>query len=144
MSIISKIGALFGGGLNEIATGVADVVDHFVETKEEKEAAAVLRLSIEQNPMKWQNEINKISAGHRSAFVAWWRPFVGWVLGISLAMYYIPQFALASIIWWKLSWASSTLVAYPIASISGLTELLVAILGLAGFRSFEKKTGVSR
>ena len=144
MSVISKIGQFFGGAGGGIVEGVASAIDKFVETPEEKKAAEILMLGIKQNPMKWQNEINKISAAHRSTFVAGWRPAIGWILAVSIGMYYIPQFALASIIWWKLSWASSTLVAYPIASISGLTELLVGMLGLAGFRTFEKKTGVSR
>ena len=85
-----------------------------------------------------QIEINKIEAGHKSLFVAGWRPYIGWVLGTSLALFYVPQFAMAAIIWVKLSWQANELVPYPIQDIAGLRELILAMLGLAGMRTFEK------
>ncbi|NQV36263.1 MAG: hypothetical protein HQ515_26460, partial [Phycisphaeraceae bacterium] len=33
-------------------------------------------------PSLAQIELNKIEAGHRSIFVAGWRPFIGWVCGL--------------------------------------------------------------
>jgi len=144
MGIGKIIGDIFGSGAGGIVDGVAGAIDRFIETPEEKEAAAILRKKIEQEPAKWQAEINKISAAHRSVFVAGWRPFIGWVLGISLACFYIPQFVLAAIIWVKLSWAASALVAYPIASITGLTQLLYAMLGLGAMRTYEKTKNLTR
>lgn len=144
MGVISKIGELLGGAGGGLVGGIADAIDKFVQTPEEKQAAEILKKKIEQEPQKWQVEINKISAAHRSTFVAGWRPFIGWVLGISLAAFYIPQFVLASIIWVKLSWAAAALVPYPVTSIAGLTELLIGMLGLGTLRTFEKKTGISR
>ena len=32
-----------------------------------------------------QTKINEIEAGHRTVFVAGWRPFIGWVCGVALA-----------------------------------------------------------
>ena len=36
-----------------------------------------------------QIEINKVEAGHKSIFVAGWRPFVGWTCGIALAYNFV-------------------------------------------------------
>ena len=36
-----------------------------------------------------QTKINEIEAGHRSIFVAGWRPFIGWICGIALAYNFI-------------------------------------------------------
>jgi hypothetical protein len=33
-----------------------------------------------------QMEVNKVEAGHRSVFIAGWRPFIGWVGGVGLAV----------------------------------------------------------
>jgi len=36
-----------------------------------------------------QTKINEVEAGHRSVFVAGWRPFIGWVCGFALAYNFI-------------------------------------------------------
>ncbi len=36
-----------------------------------------------------QVQINKIEAGHKSLFVAGWRPSVGWVCSIAMAYHFI-------------------------------------------------------
>ncbi len=61
----------------------------FVETSEERKAADLLLMKVQQNPDKWQSEINKIEAGHRTIFVAGWRPFIGWICGSGLAFHFI-------------------------------------------------------
>ncbi len=87
MGIFATIGAkLIGGAAGPLVDRVADAVDRFVETPDEKRIAKQLFA-------KAQHEVNALEATHRSVFVAGWRPFIGWVLGMSLAFYYLPQFA---------------------------------------------------
>ena len=46
----------------------------------------------EVDPMeliKYQAEINKIEAQHRSVFVSGWRPFTGWVCAFALAYNFV-------------------------------------------------------
>jgi hypothetical protein len=87
-----------------------------------------------QEPGLAQVELNKIGAAHRSIFVAGWRPFIGWVCGISLAIYYLPQFTAASFMWVlmfiKSCEAECVVPAYPIDSIKGLMELVLGMLAL--------------
>jgi hypothetical protein len=89
-------------------------------------------------------ELNKVEAQHRSLFVAGWRPAIGWVCAGALACYYLPQFALAALLWVRLAWAMDSLPPYPVTEIAGLTELVVALLGLAGLRTVEKAAGKAR
>jgi len=70
---------LISGGVVETAKGVADVVDKFVETEDEKTAFKTVMARMAQQPGLAQVELNKIGAAHRSIFVAGWRPAVGWV-----------------------------------------------------------------
>ena len=115
---------------------MADVVDKFIETPDEKAAFKTVMAKMAQEPGLAQVELNKIGAAHRSIFVAGWRPFIGWVCGISLAIYYLPQFTAASFMWVLMfvnSCSTECVVpAYPIDSIKGLMELILGMLGLAG------------
>jgi len=36
-----------------------------------------------------QTKINEIEAGHRTLFVAGWRPFIGWICGVALAYNFV-------------------------------------------------------
>jgi len=154
MGLSSMLGKMFGSGVTEVATGLADVVDRFVETADEKEAARVIRAKILQDPQRWQMEVNKVGAAHRSVFVAGWRPWIGWILGTSLGLYYLPQFAMAAVIWSRACWmalevaqvtgVAVVLPAYPISDISGLTELVVGMLGLGALRTVEKALNISK
>lgn len=141
------ISNLLAGGVVETAKGVADVVDRFVETDDEKAAVKTVMARMAQEPGLAQIELNKVGAAHRSIWVAGWRPAIGWVLAVSLALFYIPQFAVASFMWAYLfidSCMSATgcaVAPYPIESIRGLTELVYGMLGLAGLRTVEKLSG---
>ena len=122
-----------------VATGVADVVDRFVETEEEKKAAAILLMKIQQEPDKWQAEINKIEANHRSVFIAGWRPFIGWVGGVGLAFHFIvsPLFE------WVVVIIGSKVTA-PQLNTEGLISIVLALLGLAATRTYEKMNGLTK
>ena len=122
------------------AEGVANVIDRFVETPEEKRAAEALMMKIMMKPAEAQVEIGKIEAAHRSPFVAGGRPFILWTCGISLACYFIPQFALGAWLWTRQVIMTGELVPYPVAA-DGLMELTLGMLGLGALRTVEKIGG---
>lgn len=134
--LLSKI---IGAGVGDVAEGVASAIDRFVETGEERKAADLLILKARQEPDKWQAEINKIEASHRSLFVAGWRPFIGWVCGLGLAW----KFAIAPICLYVASLLGSTVVMPDIAT-GELIPLVMALLGLGGIRSWEKSKGFTK
>lgn len=86
-----------------------------------------------------QIEINKIEAAHKSLFVAGWRPFIGWVCGFAIAYAFVAQ----PLIEWAVRLYGSD-IATPVINTDTLYQLVIAMLGLAGLRTYEKKTGVSR
>ena len=87
-----------------------------------------------------QIEINKIEAAHRSIFVAGWRPFLGWVSGVALFWHFMG-YDLAS---WIIVISGSDIVAPALGGTENLMEIVLAMLGLAGFRTFEKFKGVAK
>jgi hypothetical protein len=85
-----------------------------------------------------QIDLNKTEAAHGSIFVAGWRPFIGWVGGAGLAWAFIVQ----PVATWALAiWAPGTSV--PSIVTDNLFELVLAMLGLGGMRTFEKIRGVT-
>lgn len=97
--VIEGFKALFGG-TKEVAGLARDVVGALDDLHySEEEKAKILEKTNERAAAraergrdrlaesdKSQNEVNKIGAAHRSVFVAGWRPGMGWVGVISIAL----------------------------------------------------------
>lgn len=102
--------------------------------QEKQELAAAVTL------VTGQLEINKAEASNPNVFVSGWRPFIGWVCGSALGYTYIgyPLLLWAQAIWFPT-------IQPPVLGMDDmLYELLFGMLGLAGFRTFEKVKGVAR
>lgn len=132
-------GILGRGALNSASDAVgavANAFDQLFTSDEERQQAQVVLERLRQNPHILQAEVNKIEAGHRSLFVAGWRPFIGWVCGIGLLWAFLghPVFAWAVALW-------GLDITPPQIVTENMMELVLALLGLGGLRSFEKFTG---
>ena len=130
------IGKLATSGATNVLDSVANNIDQFVETKDEKREALI-------ELAKAQIELNTQGAKHRSIWVAGWRPFIGWVLGLGLFFYYPVRFAVATYLWVKEVLESGLLVDYPIDA-ADMIQMVLAMLGMAGLRSYEKKQKISK
>ena len=126
MGIISD---LVGGGVE----GVAKAVDRFVETPDEKAAAALKAEALKLKPMLAQLDVNKEEAKHASVFVAGARPATLWLCGICMG-----GIVGAAVYGWFTGLDVSDL-----HIIYGSTVAPVH-LGLLGLRTAEKWKGVHR
>lgn len=81
-----------------------------------------------------QVEVNKVEAAHRSLFVAGWRPSIGWGCSLSLLYAALVQPALV---------AAGVAAPEPHFIDDNLMELVFAMLGFGGLRTFEKARRVS-
>jgi len=77
-----------------------------------------------------QTKINEIEAGHRSIFVAGWRPFIGWICGIALAYNFIVRDLFI--------WILKPIDIPPALQMEHLMTVLLGMLGLGSLRTFEK------
>jgi hypothetical protein len=128
MSWITK---LVGGSIAETAKGVADVVDKFIETPDEKAAFKTVMARMAQKPGLAQVELNKIGAAHRNIFVAGWRPFIGWVCGVGIAF----AFLVNPVLQWAIGQPG------PELPLDIMMELVIGMLGLGSLRTIEKLSG---
>jgi hypothetical protein len=83
-----------------------------------------------------QMEINKAEAKSASIFVAGWRPFIGWTGGLSLALHYI----ILPLLEWIAVLSGST-IKPPEFDLTQIIGIVVALLGIGGMRSYDKKNG---
>lgn len=125
--------------IQTIATVVNNVLDKVVEDKDLKmQLEHQLKRELHDANMA-QIEVNANEAKHRSLWVAGWRPAIGWVAASGFAY----TFVLAPILQWILVLQGNE-VMLPQVNTEILFELVLAMLGMAGLRSFEKLNGVTR
>ena len=132
--------------IGEVVGKVGQLADDLFTSDEERARAGIDAYKAETERMQGQIEINKVEAGHRSLFVAGWRPAVGWV-GV-IAMLY--QFVVYPFLTWAWSamqaagWISIGLLPPPQLETDSLWVILTGILGLGIARTTEKMKGVSK
>lgn len=99
--------------------------------------ATLLAASVEE--MRGQVEINKVEAANASTFVSGWRPAIGWSCALAFAFMYV----VSPIIVW-LGGIFGFSLPQPKFDADALMSLTFGMLGIAGFRTFEKVKGVAR
>jgi len=90
--------------------------------------------------MAAQAAINQAEASNPNVFVSGWRPSVGWVCSAGLAW----EFVLKPLATWAFVLAGHPLIDAPNLDTNELMGLITAMLGLAGYRTFEGVKGVKR
>ena len=134
--MLNKIfGSIAGGGIVSAAEGVANIIDQFVETDDEKRAAELIKAKLMMQPSLAQVELNKIEAGHRSIFVAGWRPFIGWVCGFALLWHFILFDVLT---WITVNFFPHVTDIPQLTGTETLVTVLLSLLGLGAMRTAEK------
>jgi len=122
---------------------VAGLLDKFIPDADEKmKIAAELSTMAERHAQelaKGQLEVNKAEAASGSIFVAGWRPAVGWVCVLGMAMNFLivplGNFGLA---------IAKIQIVLPLIDTSTMMPVLMGMLGLGGLRTVEKLKNVSR
>jgi hypothetical protein len=118
-------------GLSLVETVVGKI---WPDKSEQERAQMAAALALVQG----QIDINKAEAASPSAFTSSWRPAIGWVCAAALAMQYI----LRPLVAWV-----GVVTNNPLPTLPGiddnLWQLLTAMLGLSGLRTFEKVKSVA-
>jgi hypothetical protein len=132
--VLENAGSIFSGFgtlIKDIRTAITGKAPIDPAKLAELEAKA---LELEQGMMTAQTRINEIEAGSSSWFVAGWRPAAGWltVCGLGWATFVVP-------IW---NWIAklANVPTPPVIDTSVLVSLLIGMLGLGAYRTYEKKS----
>ena len=125
--------------LEKLIDPISNILDKFVADKDLKQKLEhELKTELHRANMA-QIEVNKEQAKHSSLFVSGARPAIMWVC--CLALFW--SFFLAPCLNWLIIITGSD-VSLPAIQTEGLLTLTLSLLGLGGYRSFEKFKGVAR
>lgn len=132
----------------QIIGGVVNAADELFTTDEERAKMALEDRRIDAQMQQGQIDINKQEAAHASLFVAGWRPGLGWCATIAFGLLYIPKAIVMTTIWtiqcvtvmqaWEHGTTPPVLPLFPDLGVTDVIGLLLALLGMAGIRSFDK------
>ncbi|MBF0375073.1 MAG: hypothetical protein HQL39_16855 [Alphaproteobacteria bacterium] len=135
--------AVIADAIAGLAAPILNVVDEMFETDEERSAArAKLQatlLDIAQKNDLAQLDVNKAEAQTGSLFIAGWRPAIGWVCAAGVGWSFVGQ----PVATWALAVAGVG-ASIPVIPTEHLFEMVLAMLGMGGLRTFEKLQGVAR
>lgn len=127
-------------GIADSVIGVAGkILDKFVEDKDLKtKLEAELKTQLVSLDLA-QAQANIEQAKHPSIFIAGARPAIMWICAFGLGW----QFVFLPVAIWYMT-ISGQAVILPDIETEGLMSLTLALLGLGGMRTFEKKNGTHR
>lgn len=138
---LGAVGAVLGGltGLapaaGKLIELVAPIVDRLIPDPERKQRLLIELADALAKFDVAQLEVNRAEAQHASIFVAGWRPFIGWVLGLGVAYSFLLGPIVGGIVSvWKPGFTLPTVDEH-------LWELIFAMLGMGALRSFDKLRG---
>jgi len=125
--------------IDKLIDPVSNILDKFIADKDLKQKLNhEIELEI-QKANTAQIEVNKVEAGHRSIFVAGWRPCCGWICAIALGYHFVLQ----PIILFFLS-LNNMQYELPVFDMGALLYVLGGMLGLGGLRSYEKSKNLTK
>jgi hypothetical protein len=119
-------------GIDDAVAAGLKVLDKFVPDPNAKaQYEAELRDALKGWDQQ-QTEINAAEASNPNLFVSGWRPAIGWIGALGLAYQYVVRPFAVGFGWHDLPSLDHSLM-----------ELVMAMLGLGGLRTFEKIKGVA-
>lgn len=130
-------------GGEELAGKIIDALSSHFPTPEDKEKAQLAILQALQTGDASQNAVNTAEAQNPHLFVAGWRPFIGWVCGIVLAVAYIPKVIVLLTIWVYVCLKTGNFAPPPSFDISDVLTLVMSLLGLGAMKSFDQWAGTA-
>ena len=118
-------------GIDDAISAGLQIVNKFIpDPNQRADAEAALRSSFQAWDAQ-QTAVNAIEAQSSSIFVSGWRPAIGWVGALGLAYQYLLRPIAVGAGWHDLPTLDQSLM-----------ELVTAMLGMAGLRTYEKTLGV--
>lgn len=137
MSLLALI-PLVGDIIDKVFPDASAAANAKLELMKLAQNGELAQLNADTSLALGQIEVNKVEASSSSPFVAGWRPAAGWVCVAGLAYAFLGQSLLA--------WLSAVKgwPVPPVIDVDTLIALLTGLLGLGGYRSFEKSKGLAK
>lgn len=76
----------------------------------------------------------------KNIFISGWRPFIGWICGFGIMWAFVIQ----PVLTWFMKVSGDVSTPIPPMETDGLYQLVLAVIGMGGLRTYEKMKGVAR
>jgi hypothetical protein len=128
-----------------------DQAEQLFKLEELRSAGDSEKLNAHVQAMAGQLKINLADANSGNAFQSGWRPAIGWVGAVSLALMYIPKALVITYIWTYQAivtlngWDGVSVLILPVfpdLGVSDIIGLIMSMLGVAAMRSYDKGKGI--
>lgn len=129
---------LLGGLLDKLLPDPQAAADAKLKMLDLAQKGELAQLDADVRLATGQVEVNKTEAASASLFVSGWRPFVGWTCGLA----FFFKFAGGPLLF-MVAQAFGRHIELPQVDYSELWPVLIGMLGLGAYRSYEKVKGVS-
>ncbi len=133
MGILSK---LLGSGVAETAGALGGLAVDLRAAIKGSEIDVNKKMEYSKDLILMQGEINKVEAQSSNWFVSSWRPFIGYICGLSLLYSFIVRDIIIFI--------NPLLAELPKLQTAELMPVLLGLLGLGGLRTYEKVKGANK
>lgn len=130
---------ILGNLLDKIFPNAKDAADAKLKVMEMAQAGELAALDADLKMAQGQMEINKAEAASGNLYASSWRPTIGYICAAGLAYNFLGYPMLT---WMAAVWSPSMRV--PPLLDNNLFELVLGMLGLAGFRTYEKVKGIGK
>ncbi|MBL4707086.1 MAG: hypothetical protein JKY48_01410 [Flavobacteriales bacterium] len=127
------LASIIAGAVEGLGKTIFSGLDSLITSDDEEQKNSIEKLKLELAPALAQCQINLQEATHKNIFVSGWRPSIGWCCSMGLAYDFVVR---------------------PIANGFGfhfveidsqaLYPLIIALLGLGGLRTYEKKQRITK
>lgn len=124
--------------IGDVLSTIGEIADDLHTSDEERLKLELQRDAMTMELNKSQIAVNLQALKHPSLFIAGARPFVMWVCAFGLAWTYIVQPMLIFIAWLFPQY-QAVIETAPRLDMSELITLLLGLLGMSGFRTYEKQ-----
>lgn len=142
--MLNLAGILGVNSINDFLKGIGGILDKAFPSPEERAKAEAILEALRQHPQDLEQELLKLQAQtnieeakNPNGASGSWRTLLGKILAISVGIYFIPQFIVATFLWVKISLATGKIDHYPVDA-SVLMQLVFSMLGLAGIKAYER------
>ncbi len=130
--------------IDKLIGPVTGLLDKFVEDKDQKAALAHEIATMSQRHAKSlalaQIQLNTAEAASGSTFKGGWRPFIGWICGLSFGWHFIGN----PVALFFVALTGTEIPPLPEFDMGTLLTVLGGMLGIGGLRTYEKQQGLTK
>ncbi len=127
----------------DLANTIAGIIGKHIPDPQAQQQAQIDIMKVLQESDAAQAATNTAEATNPDFWDSGWRPFIGWICGVVLAVVYIPRALAVLGIWVYVCIIGHQFAPPPSLDLTDVLGLLGPMMGIGTMRTYEKAKGVA-